>query len=83
MSQPDTFKFDIRITERMMRNGRLSQTELAKFLESLVDCESNVESISLEQPGLARRADAVIAREAAPTPALVAVVREHSEESLR
>lgn len=54
MRDPETFKFDVRVRERMMKSGRLSSEELTKHLEAVEDVESNLADIELDQPALGR-----------------------------
>jgi hypothetical protein len=80
MRDPETFKYDVRVRERMIKAGRLSPDDLARQLESLTDVEANLIAIELDQPALARsegRGDAAsrpVAVAVAPTAVVAPVV---------
>lgn len=48
---------DIRIRERMLRHGLLSEETVAKYVAALPDCEENSEPVSIPQPALGGRDD--------------------------
>lgn len=54
MKGSELFKFDVRVRERMLNKGALSDKELASHLESLVDRQSVCDEIRLDQPALGR-----------------------------
>jgi len=54
MSDPEIFKFDVRVRDRMLRSGRLKADELEKLLSALPDVESEAEPLGLGQPALSR-----------------------------
>jgi hypothetical protein len=54
MKGSELFKFDVRVRERMLKTGALSDKELASHLESLVDRETVCDDIRLDQPALGR-----------------------------
>jgi hypothetical protein len=58
MTGSEIFKFDVRIRERMLRKGTLSEAEVGKHLESLSDVGSQGEDLVLRQPALHRHDDA-------------------------
>jgi hypothetical protein len=57
MTGSEIFKFDVRIRERMLRKGTLSEAEVGKHLESLSDVGSQGEDLVLRQPALHRHDD--------------------------
>jgi hypothetical protein len=54
MTGSDIFKLDVRIRERMLRKGLLSEADLNKHLEALPDVASQGEDLVLRQPALHR-----------------------------
>jgi hypothetical protein len=76
MRDPELFKFDVRVRERMMKAGRLSPDELNKQLATLEDVEGNGVSIELEQPALGRTDGAGSARASVPPPVLSTADRD-------
>jgi len=52
MRNPDVFKYDVRVRDRMLRAGRITSEEVGRILEALPDLESSVESVPLNQPAL-------------------------------
>jgi hypothetical protein len=54
MRDPEIFKFDVRVRERLLKSGRLKSEELEQQLASLVDVEENSVPLELDQPALGR-----------------------------
>jgi hypothetical protein len=54
MTGSEIFKFDVRIRERMLRKGTLSEAEVGKHLEGLSDVAGQGEDLVLRQPALHR-----------------------------
>jgi hypothetical protein len=52
MTDPDIFKFDVRVRERMLERGRLTDAELRRHLEALPDREADSVPVDLAQPAL-------------------------------
>ena len=52
MRDPDTFKYDVRVRERMLRAGRVSTDDIARLLDALPDLEANLDIVTLNQPAL-------------------------------
>lgn len=52
MRDPDMFKYDVRVRERMLRAGRISADEVGRVLDALPDLEASIESVVLNQPAL-------------------------------
>lgn len=46
----ENFLYDVRIRERLLTKGTLQPEAVKKYLEALVDVESQCEPVSLEQP---------------------------------
>lgn len=56
MSTSEHFKYDVRIRERMLAKGLLTESELKSHLEALKDLETETEPVPLPQPALATTA---------------------------
>jgi hypothetical protein len=54
MTGSESFKFDVRIRERMLRKGTLSEADVGKHLEGLSDVAAQGEDLVLRQPALHR-----------------------------
>ena len=67
MTGSEIFKLDVRIRERMLRKGSLSEAEVNKHLEALPDVASQGEDLPLRQPAL-QRFDEASARPKVPPP---------------
>ena len=52
MNIEEEFRFDVRIQERMLKKGAISQEELQKRLASLGDVAEQSEIIELDPPGV-------------------------------
>jgi hypothetical protein len=76
MRDPEMFKFDVRVRERMMKSGRLTPEDLAKRLASLDDVEANLSALELDQPALGRQDGAVASKASVPPPVLSTADRE-------
>ncbi|MGC4070499.1 MAG: hypothetical protein QM784_38705 [Polyangiaceae bacterium] len=76
MRDPEIFKFDVRVRERMLKSGRLSSDELATQLESLSDVEENAIALELDQPALGRADGASLNRPSIAPPTLSTADRD-------
>jgi hypothetical protein len=52
MRDPEMFKYDVRVRDRMLRAGRISVEDINGILVALPDTESESEVIALNQPAL-------------------------------
>lgn len=43
-----TLKFDVRLQEYSMKQGRYTKQELEQFIQTLPDCSANAENVNLE-----------------------------------
>jgi len=68
MRDPEMFKYDVRVRERMLRGGRITVEEVTSLLQALPDVESECEDVLLPQPALDLAA-AAATRQAAYSPA--------------
>lgn len=57
MSDPAEFKYDVRVRDRMLKRGLLSEADLKRHLEGLSDAEQKSESVILGQPALGTAGD--------------------------
>lgn len=55
---PSAFDLDIRIRERQLKSGALSEKDVEKFLGGLPDLADAAEPVSLAQPALEGEVDA-------------------------
>ncbi len=55
MSEPEEFKFDIRVRQRMLRSNRLAGADLEQRMAKLVDVSTNGATVELKQPALGGR----------------------------
>lgn len=46
------FDWDVRVRDRNLANGKLTDKSVANYLENLVDVAENSEPVSFEQPAL-------------------------------
>jgi hypothetical protein len=58
MSTSEHFKYDVRIRERMLSKGLISDKEVQSHLEALKDVEAEARPVSIPQPALAGGASA-------------------------
>jgi hypothetical protein len=84
MAMPESFKFDVRVRERLLAKGELTEAEIEKNLEALPDSAANAIPIELKQPAFqteAERAEnAVVVRAAPPRPVTIAAPINMDEE---
>ncbi len=52
MRDPDNFKYDVRVRDRMLKAGRVTTDDIAKVLDALPDVEAHAEVVPLNQPAL-------------------------------
>lgn len=52
MTDPDLFKYDVRVRDRMLRMQRLTETQLATHLEQLPDLADRAEVVVGNQPAI-------------------------------
>jgi hypothetical protein len=52
MTKPELFKYDVRVRERMLRKGAISDSEVAGHLEGLADLDGRYDELVLRQPAL-------------------------------
>lgn len=57
MSIDDSFRYDVRVRERLLNKGILKPEDVQKHLEALADVETQSEPVSLEQPALGVRGE--------------------------
>src|SRR5262245_31457527 len=52
MDVPADFKFDVRIRNRLLNKGVVTEAEVEKRLEGLVDVEASSDPVTLSQPAI-------------------------------
>ena len=52
MSDSNIFKLDVRVRERMLARGQVTEEEIKKHLDALPDTEQHGEAIQQAQPAL-------------------------------
>ncbi|HTQ03182.1 MAG TPA: hypothetical protein VMI54_04970 [Polyangiaceae bacterium] len=57
MAIPAELKFDVRVRERLVNDGLLSESDVAKHLEALPDLESQAVDLTIKQPALSNETD--------------------------
>jgi hypothetical protein len=84
MPIPEFFKYDIRVRERMLKRGLLTDSELGKHVDALADVTDQVIEVELKQPALQKESEreARIVSRSAPRPVIahVPVVRSLENE---
>ena len=84
MPIPEFFKYDIRVRERMLKRGMLTDNELSKHVDALADVADQVIEVELKQPALQKESEreARIVSRSAPRPVIahVPVVRSLENE---
>jgi hypothetical protein len=84
MPIPEDFKYDMRVRERMLRRGELTEAELTKHVDALTDVADLLVEVELKQPALQRESEreARIVSRSAPRPVVahVPVVRSLENE---
>jgi hypothetical protein len=84
MPIPEFFKYDIRVRERMLKRGMLTDSELGKHVDALADVADQVIEVELKQPALQKESEreARIVSRSAPRPVIahVPVVRSLENE---
>lgn len=76
MREPDIFKFDIRVRERLLKSGRVTIEELKKQIEALPDIEDEGVELGLEQPAVGRTDGAALNRPSVAPPTLSTADRD-------
>ena len=57
MAIPAELKFDVRVRERLLADGLLSETEVQKHLDALPDLEAQAVELTVKQPALSNESD--------------------------
>jgi hypothetical protein len=84
MPIPENFKYDVRVRERMLKRGLLTESELSKHVDALTDVTDQVVEVELKQPALVKESERVerVVSRSAPRPIVphVPVVRSLENE---
>jgi hypothetical protein len=57
MAIPANLKFDVRVRERLLGDGLLSESEVQKHLEALPDLDAQAVELTIKQPALQNESD--------------------------
>ncbi len=70
MPIPENFKYDVRVRERMLKRGLLTESELSKHVDALADVTDQVVEVELKQPALVKESERVerVVSRSAPRP---------------
>ena len=70
MPIPENFKYDVRVRERMLKRGLLTEGELTKHVDGLADVTDQVIEVELKQPALVKESERVerVVTRSAPRP---------------
>jgi hypothetical protein len=70
MPIPENFKYDVRVRERMLKRGLLTESELGKHVDALADVTDQVVEVELKQPALVKESERVerVVSRSAPRP---------------
>jgi hypothetical protein len=83
MPIPENFKYDVRVRERMLKRGLLTEGELAKHIEAAADVTELLVEVELKQPALMKESERVerVVSRTPPRPVVhVPVVRSLENE---
>ena len=83
MPIPENFKYDMRVRERMLRRGLLTESELTKHVDGLTDVSDLALEVELKQPALVKESERetrVVPRASARPVAYVPSVRSLENE---
>ncbi len=82
MRDPDIFKYDVRVRERMLRAGRITNDEIVHVLDALPDLEASAEVVPLNQPALdsAPAGSAAAVRQSSPPSVLAEDANADSDD---
>jgi len=85
MPIPENFKYDVRVRERMLKRGLLTDSELTKHVDALADVTDLVVEVELKQPALVKeseRVERVVVARAAARPVVAPVAVRSLEDEL-
>src|SRR6478735_7745361 len=84
MPIPENFKYDVRVRERMLKRGLLTESELTKHVDALADVADQVIEVELKQPALVKESERVerVVTRAAPRPVVAPVAVRSLENEL-
>jgi hypothetical protein len=81
MAIPADLKFDVRVRERLLSRGLVTEAEVEKHLSDLPDLESEAADLTAKQPALQKESDRdiVIVRTSGVRPPIAPVVHDDSD----
>ena len=83
MPIPENFKYDVRVRERMLKRGLLTDSELTKHIDAAVDVADLLVEVELKQPALVKESERVerVVSRSAPRPVVAQVPSIRSLEN--
>ena len=83
MPIPENFKYDLRVRERMLKRGLLTESELTKHIDAAVDVADLLVEVELKQPALVKESERVerVVSRSAPRPVVAPVPSIRSLEN--
>jgi hypothetical protein len=83
MPIPENFKYDVRVRERMLKRGLLTDSELTKHIDAAVDVADLLVEVELKQPALVKESERVerVVSRSAPRPVVAPVPSIRSLEN--
>src|SRR6187551_3537761 len=84
MPIPENFKYDVRVRERMLKRGLLTEGELTKHVDALADVADQVIEVELKQPALVKESERVerVVPRTAPRPVVASLPVRSLENEL-
>ena len=83
MPIPENFKYDVRVRERMLKRGLLTESELTKHIDAAADVTDLLVEVELKQPALVKESERVerVVSRSAPRPVVAPVPSIRSLEN--
>jgi hypothetical protein len=81
MAIPDDLKFDVRVRDRLLSRGLVTEAEIEKHVKALPDLEGQAVELTPKQPALQKESDRdiVIVRTSGVRPPILPIVHDDSD----
>jgi hypothetical protein len=81
MAIPDDLKFDVRVRDRLLSRGLVTEAEIEKHVKALPDLEGHAVELTPKQPALQKESDRdiVIVRTSGVRPPIAPIVHDDSD----
>jgi hypothetical protein len=81
MAIPSDLKFDVRVRERLLADGLVTEAEIEKYVTALPDLEAEAVELTAKQPALQKESDRdiVIVRTSGVRPPIAPVIHDDSD----